>query len=94
MIFVDIVVANVWMAILLIGIGKKDIINKWLKADTSAIEELKEKVISFTQKIKKTPTLTDYMIILAIAFGTVGFGHFAASFLAEFFKGLNGGISS
>ena len=94
MIFVDIVVANVWMAILLIGIGKKDTINKWLKADTSAIEELKEKVISFTQKIKKTPTLTDYMIILAIAFGTVGFGHFAASFLAEFFKGLIGGISS
>jgi len=31
MIFVDIVVANVWMAILLIGIGKKDAINKWLK---------------------------------------------------------------
>jgi uncharacterized membrane protein len=94
MIFVDIVVANVWMAILLIGIGKKDAINKWLKADTSAIEELKEKVISFTQKIKKNPTLTDYMIILAIAFGTVGFGHFAASFLAGFFKGLIGGISS
>ena len=94
MIFVDIVVANVWMAILLIGIGKKDAINKWLKADTSAIEELKEKVISFTQKIQKNPTLTDYMIILAIAFGTVGFGHFAASFLAEFFKGLIGGISS
>ena len=94
MIFVDIVVANVWMAILLIGIGKKDAINKWLKADTSAIEELKEKVISFTQKIQKNPTLTDYMIILAIAFGTVGFGHFAASFLAGFFKGLIGGISS
>ena len=44
MIFVDIVVANVWMAILLIGIGKKDAINKWLKADTSAIEELKENI--------------------------------------------------
>ena len=78
----------------LIGIGKKDAINKWLKADTSAIEELKEKVISFTQKIKKTPTLTDYMIILAIAFGTVGFGHFASKFFSGFFKGLIGGISS
>ncbi|MDC1465401.1 DUF819 family protein [Polaribacter sp.] len=86
MVIVDIVVANVWMAILLIGIGKKDKINKWLKADTTAIEELKEKVIDFTQKVKKNPTLTDFMIMLAIGFGTVGFGHFSAKYLSIFFS--------
>ena len=86
MVIVDIVIANVWMAILLIGIGKKDKINKWLKADTTAIEELKEKVIDFTQKIKKSPTLTDFMIMLAIGFGTVGFGHFSAKYLSAFFS--------
>jgi uncharacterized membrane protein len=86
MVFVDIVVANVWMAILLIGIGKKDKINKWLGADTSAIEALKEKVSLFTQKVKRNPSLTDLMIMLAIAFGTVGFGHFAAKFLSSFFN--------
>ncbi|TXD51943.1 MULTISPECIES: DUF819 domain-containing protein [unclassified Polaribacter] len=84
MVIVDIVVANIWMAILLIGIGKKDKINKWLKADTSAIEKLKEKVIHFSKKVKKNPTLTDYMIMLAIAFGTVGFGHFASKYLSAF----------
>ena len=94
MVIVDIVVANVWMAILLIGIGKKDKINKWLKADTSAIEKLKEKVINFTQKIKKNPTLTDYMIMLGIAFGTVGFGHFAAKYLSEFFSAFVASIAS
>jgi uncharacterized membrane protein len=94
MVIVDIVVANVWMAILLIGIGKKDKINKWLKADTSAIEELKEKVINFTQKIKKNPTLTDYMIMLGIAFGTVGFGHFAAKYLSVFFSEFVASIAS
>jgi uncharacterized membrane protein len=94
MVIVDIVVANVWMAILLIGIGKKDKINKWLKADTSAIEELKEKVINFTQKIKKNPTLADYMVMLAIAFGTVGFGHFAAKYLSEFFSEFVTSIAS
>ena len=36
MVFVDIVIANIWMAILLIGIGKNDKINKWLGADTTA----------------------------------------------------------
>lgn len=94
MVFVDIVVANIWMAILLIGIGKKDKINKWLKADTSAIEELKEKVSKFTQGVKRNPTLTDFMIMLAIGFGTVGFGHFASSYLSSFFSDLVANIES
>ncbi len=94
MVIVDIVVANVWMAILLIGIGKKDSINKWLKADTIAIEELKDKVISFTQKVKKNPTLSDFMIMLAIAFGTVGFGHFSAKYLILFFSEIVAAINS
>ena len=94
MVIVDIVVANVWMAILLIGIGKKDKINKWLKADTTAIEELKEKVIDFTQKVKKNPTLTDFMIMLAIGFGTVGFGHFSAKYLSAFFSDFVAAIDS
>ena len=94
MVIVDIVIANVWMAILLIGIGKKDKINKWLKADTTAIEELKEKVIDFTQKVKKNPTLTDFMIMLAIAFGTVGFGHFSAKYLSIFFSDFVASIYS
>ena len=36
MVIVDIVVANLWMAIVLLGIGKQEKIDKWLKADTSA----------------------------------------------------------
>ena len=94
MVFVDIVIANIWMAILLIGIGKKDKIDKWLKADTSAIEDLKDKVTSFTQKVKRNPTLTDLMIMLSIAFGTVGIGHFASKYLSQFFGNLVAGIES
>jgi uncharacterized membrane protein len=94
MVIVDIVVANIWMAILLIGIGKKKKINKWLKADNSAIEELKEKVIKFTQKVKRNPSLTDLMVMLAIAFGTVGFGHFAASYLSAFFSDIVSSLTS
>jgi len=94
MVIVDIVVANVWMAILLIGIGKKDKINKWLKADTSAIEKLKEKVIDFTEKVKRNPSLTDIMIMLAIAFGTVGFGHFSSKYLSRFFTEIVNSMDS
>ena len=94
MVFVDIVVANIWMAIILIGIGKKDKIDKWLKADTSAIEDLKERVSSFTQGVRRNPTLTDFIIMLAIAFGTVGFGHFAAGYLSEIFAAITAGMES
>ncbi|MGV6829905.1 MAG: DUF819 family protein [Flavobacteriales bacterium] len=86
MVFVDIVVANIWMALLLIGIGKRNRINKWLKADTSAIEDLKEKVSAFSEKVKRIPSLTDLMIIAAIAFGTVSISHLFANYLAPFFS--------
>lgn len=94
MVFVDIVVANVWMAILLIGIGKSERINKWLKADNSSIEELKDKVSTFSAKIKRNPSLTDLMIIAAIAFGTVSLAHLSADFLAPFFEKLISNIES
>ena len=86
MVFVDIVVANIWMAIILFGIGKSAKIDKWLKADTSAIESLKEKVSTYTKKVDRNPTLTDLMILAAIAFGTVSFAHFGANYLGGFFE--------
>ncbi len=94
MVFVDIVVANIWMAILLIGIGKRNRINKWLGADTSSIETLKEKVSAFANKIKRNPSLTDLMIIAAIAFGSVSFAHLCSNFLAPFFEGAVANIES
>ncbi len=94
MVFVDIVVANIWMAIILLGIGKRKRINNWLKADTSSIESLKEKVTTFSEKVKRNPSLTDLMIIVAIAFGTVSIAHLCAGFLAPFFEGVVSNIQS
>ncbi|MAX71559.1 MAG: hypothetical protein CMC76_10765 [Flavobacteriaceae bacterium] len=94
MVFVDIVVANIWMAIILFGIGKRNGINKWLKADTSSIESLKEKVTQFSEKVKRNPSLTDLMIIVAIAFGTVSIAHLCAGHLAPFFEGIVSNIKS
>lgn len=88
MVFVDIVVANIWMAIILFGIGKSEKIDKWLKADTSAIESLKEKVSLYAKKVDRNPTLTDLMILAAIAFGTVSFAHFGGDFLSAFFTSV------
>ena len=86
MVLVDIVVANLWMAIVLIGIGKSEKIDKWLKSDTSAIEELKEKVSTYASKISRNPSLSDLIIILSIAFTIVSFSHFGANTISVFLK--------
>lgn len=86
MVVVDIVVANLWMAVLLFGIGKNKAIDKWFKADTSAIETLKNKVVAFAKKTAKQPTLTDYILMLSLAFGAVGIAHFGANFLSSYLK--------
>ncbi|WP_298533130.1 DUF819 family protein [uncultured Algibacter sp.] len=86
MVIVDIVVANIWMAILLLGIGKSDRIDKWLKADNSAIEILKDRVSTYASKISRTPTLADYIVILGIAFSVVSLSHLGANTISEFLK--------
>jgi uncharacterized membrane protein len=92
MVFVDIVIANIWMAIILIGIGKSAKIDKWLGADTSAIEALKEKVSNYALEKERNPSLTDLMILAAIAFGTVGFAHFGAGYMSGFFTEFVNGL--
>ncbi|MFD1315866.1 DUF819 family protein [Namhaeicola litoreus] len=84
MVLVDIVVANILMAALLMGIGKSDKIDKWLKADNSAIDELVKKVSQFSESVKRIPTLTDYMIIASLAFVTVALAHFWANYISDF----------
>ncbi|MCW5517405.1 DUF819 domain-containing protein [Muriicola sp. Z0-33] len=86
MVLIDIVVANIWMAILLLGIGKTKRIDKWLKADTSAIDELKIKVQEHTDRITRVTSLYDYVIMLSLAFTAVGVAHYLGSHFAEFLE--------
>ena len=53
MITVDVIVANVWMGFLLFGAGINKKVDKWLNADSSAIEDLKNKLINYKKKKSK-----------------------------------------
>lgn len=86
MVLVDIVVANIWMAVLLLGIGKKEKIDKWLQADNSAINALKDKMHEFSKKITRVPSVTDYMMILMFAFVSVGIAHFGSEVISTYLK--------
>jgi uncharacterized membrane protein len=93
MIVVDVVVANLWMAFLLWGAARTKKIDRWLKADTSSIESLKQRVIDYQSNNSRIPSLTDLMVILGITFGVVGVSHLAGKELSVFFGDILGGDS-
>tara|TARA_R100001369_G_scaffold92561_1_gene138359 strand:+ start:19195 stop:20460 length:1266 start_codon:yes stop_codon:yes gene_type:complete len=84
MVLVDIVIANLWMAIILFGIGRNEKIDKWLNADDSAIVNLKNKVAAYSESVTRNPSLSDTMILLAMAFGAVGIAHWGADGISNF----------
>ena len=89
MVLVDIVVANIWMAFLLLGVGRSDKIDKWLKADNSSIEELKNKMQSFSESISRNPSLRDLMMILGVGMAATGLAHLFSDILAPAFQQPN-----
>jgi uncharacterized membrane protein len=78
MLIVDVFVANLWMPFLLYGASRTEAIDKWLKADSSAVNELKTKVEAYSASIARIPSFTDLMVVVGIAFGCVAISHIVA----------------
>lgn len=91
MLIVDVIVANFWMALLLYGAGKTQKIDKWLKADTSAIEALKLKTGQYRLSIEKNPGTLDIVLMLAVTFGIVGVSHLITAAIMPYLK-ANGAV--
>jgi uncharacterized membrane protein len=86
MITIDIIVAEIWMAFLLIGIGKKDAIDRFFKADSSSVNHLQMKMEAFGKSIARNPTTSDLMVMLGIAFAATALSHFLADYIAPFIQ--------
>ena len=84
MIAVDVLVANLWMAVLLYWAAKPEKIDKLFNADSTKIYELRDRIKEFRKGIMKIPTLSDTMIILGVGFGVTGVAHLIADFVAPF----------
>ncbi len=81
MITVDVLVANVWMAVLLYMAGRSKEIDARNGADATAIDALRDKVEAYTNKISRIPTLADTMRVLFAGFGVTALGHLGADFI-------------
>jgi uncharacterized membrane protein len=81
MIVVDVVVANIWMGFLLYGASISNKVDGWLKADNTAITDLKERIQDFRAGIEVIPNTTQVFVLLAVAFGGVAVAHFGSDII-------------
>lgn len=86
MIVVDVVCANIWMGFLLYGANMTNKIDKWLKADSSMIEDLKNRVEDYRASVERTPTMNDLYILAGVAFGGVAIAHFGSDLIVPFME--------
>lgn len=82
MVAVDVIMANVWMAVLLFAAGRAKEIDARTGADASSIDRLREKVEAYHLQHARIPSLTDLMIVLAVGFGATAVGHLVADIVA------------
>jgi uncharacterized membrane protein len=83
---VDVLVAETWLAVLLIGVVNNNKINKWLGADSAVVEEMKEKISALKDQKERIPTFDDYLKLTAVAFVFTGISYFLADMISPFIK--------
>lgn len=84
MVTVDILVGNAWLGMLIAGVAYTKIIDRKLKADSSAIEQLKQKMQDFQESVSRIPTLKDFTLLFGVAFATTGIAHFGSDLIVPF----------
>jgi len=82
---IDVGVGYVWMAVLIFLANRAEAIDARTGADTRAIEELKERLVSYQKQHQRIASLSDLMIIVGIALGAVGLSHAVAGPIATWF---------
>lgn len=85
---VDVLVANVWMAVLLFLAARARSFDRWTRADTSAIEDLQRRIETYQSEHSRNPSLTDLMVILAVGLGATGLSHLLAEPAVAWIKTL------
>lgn len=86
MIAVDVIIANIWMAFLLYGVGISNKLDKWFSADASSIMKLKEKVEMYSLQMARIPNIVDTIKVFAVGFGITALAHLGADFIAPLIK--------
>jgi uncharacterized membrane protein len=83
---IDVLMSELWLAMLLYGVSISVVIDKWMKADNSIIEELKTKMEHEAAARQKNPALKDLVVLMFVGFGVTGIAHLVADNIAPFIE--------
>ncbi len=86
MITVDVLVANIWTAVLLWMAANAARLDKANGADTRALEHLKGKIEKYQAENSRNPSTNDLMMIIAVGFGVAGLSHWLANIIAPWIE--------
>jgi uncharacterized membrane protein len=93
MVAVDVIVANLWMAVLLWMAANQRRLDVSRRADTTAIEALRERVERFERDNARIPSLPDLMFVVGIGFGLTGLSHLVGVPLAGWIEETAPGLA-
>jgi len=79
---VDVICANLWLAVLLYGAGRAKELDARMGADASDIEVVRKKIEDFSLSVARIPSLTDLIVLAAAGFCAMGLSHALADFIA------------
>ena len=82
---VDVGVGYVWMAVLIFFASRAPAMDKRSGADTTALDDLRDRVASYQAQHARIPALGDLMVMIGVAFGAVAISHAVAAPLADWF---------
>jgi uncharacterized membrane protein len=83
MVAVDVIVANLWMALLLYLAARSPELDARRGADTTAIDALRARMEKFAAENTRNPSLRDLMLIVGVGFGLTGLAHWIGAPLAQ-----------
>jgi len=93
MVAVDVLMANVWMAVLLYLASRAPELDRRRGADTTALTALQEKVATFERENARNPALGDLMKIVGLGFGLTGLSHLLGNPLAAWIEATAPGLA-
>jgi len=85
---VDVIVAYIWMAVLLYLAPRAAAFDRWTGADTSAIEDLKQRIATYQAEHSRIASMSDLMMIFAVGIGVTGLAHLLAEPLVAWIQSL------
>ncbi len=81
---VDVLVAELWMAVLIYGAGYSARIDARLRANSSRIADVQHRLEGLQLAHQRIPATADLMYLGAVGFGATGLAHLVADFIAPY----------